>query len=111
MTEPFLIPLVKWDEVESISLAPAGVEISFYELMIEEPGLAQLANDIKKVDGTGQNFCANFVWYKQFKPRLIKLVGDFATNPVLHTRKAYDEAYQTLYKMLPDCKDCFCFRM
>ena len=85
--------------------------ISFTDLMIMEPRLAVLAKDIKAVKGDADNFCANWHWYKHFKPRLVSLVGDSAEDVNLQTSMIYDLAYETLYQMLPECKNCFCFRM
>jgi hypothetical protein len=65
---------------------------------------------VKRVKDTGgPSFCANDIWYDEIKPVLVKLVGWSARNPALRTTEAYDVAYQYLYNLLPDCRDCGCF--
>jgi hypothetical protein len=61
-------------------------------------------------------FCANAVWYGYpgFRPglkaRLSRLVGWMAQpEGDLRTCEAYDVAYQTIYRTLPDCRGrCQC---
>lgn len=54
-------------------------------------------------------FCANRRWCKEFKPRLLKLVGWARKDkPELSTTKAYDVAYEVIYGALPACRDCAC---
>jgi len=54
-------------------------------------------------------FCANETWYRQFKPRVVALVGFDAKNERLTNSDAYDVAYQSLYAMLPNCsRNCGC---
>jgi hypothetical protein len=73
-----------------------------------EQRLKRLAEEIKAVDGSDPHFCANRIWYDRFKPLVCLLAGFDAENPELRTMKDYDAAYQTLYSMLPDCRDCLC---
>lgn len=47
--------------------------------------------------------CANRVWYSRLKPRLCRLVGFMAQDPLLKSADVYDVAYQTIYAALPDC--------
>ncbi len=46
------------------------------------------------------------------EPRLadLRLVGWSAAkeDPVLRSGAAYDAAYETLYALLPDCRNCLC---
>lgn len=51
--------------------------VEFFKLCELEPKLKILASDIFKVidDKTTTCFCANTIWYRRFKPRLVKLVG------------------------------------
>ncbi|MDR1704222.1 MAG: hypothetical protein LBS19_06010 [Clostridiales bacterium] len=50
-----------------------------------------------------KNFCANHIWYGNFKIRLCKLVGWSAKDKRLNSEKAYDAVYDYLYNLLPDC--------
>jgi hypothetical protein len=70
-----------------------------------------LLDEAKSVKARRRNFCANTVWYSQFKPRLLWLVGweRRDKHPVLSSAEAYDLAYETIYQALPDCKRCLCF--
>lgn len=73
-----------------------------------EPRLAALEGEIRAIK-PGRGFCANAVWYgyarrPSLKDRMSRLVGWDATNPALRDPKAYDVAYQHLYKLLPDCR-------
>jgi hypothetical protein len=85
----------------------------FKELCRLEPGLQQLFNEARRVTSHGDpHFCANRVWYRELKPRLLKLVGWQSTRPdgQLHTTTSYDAAYSIIYGALPDCRDCWCLR-
>jgi hypothetical protein len=75
-----------------------------------ERGLKELRDDVAAVedDGTKPQFCANTIWIRKFKPRLVKLVGVSAQIDELRTIAAYDLAYRTLYQMLPACRNCLC---
>jgi hypothetical protein len=82
----------------------------FEELCEIEPLLKRLYHKVRQVKDTGEGaFCANAIWYRQFKPELIHLVGYHARHPALRTTEAYDVSYQFLYNQLPDCRDCGCF--
>ncbi len=94
----------------------AGDELTWANLKQAEPGLWILEREIRDVadkDGIPY-FCANEIWYgyedpKQgFKERLCRLVGWEAHSPRLRTTGAYDLAYDYLYELLPDCRDCGC---
>jgi hypothetical protein len=85
--------------------------LTFDALVKTEPRLAELYAKAAKVDSSSSNFCANAVWYGQFKPALEQLVGFEARKPLLRSRDAYDLAYDVLYDLLPDCRhepDAFC---
>jgi hypothetical protein len=84
---------------------------SFDAIVKLEPRLAELYAKAAAVDGSPPNFCANAVWYGEFKPVLEQLVGWSARRPILRSREAYDVAYDTVYELLPDCRhesDAFC---
>lgn len=80
-------------------------------LVRHEPRLSELRAEIAAVrDPGGPSFCANDTWYARFKPGLVNLVGTYAErdDPLLATSAAYDLAYETCYRALPDCRDCWC---
>lgn len=86
--------------------------LTWNDLTEREPRLIGLLIDIKMVkdDKAKRSFCANQVWYRDFKPRVITLVGWYAEldDPMLRTMEAYDIGYQYLYKHLPNCRSCLC---
>ncbi|MHB8084260.1 MAG: hypothetical protein ACYDHZ_00340 [Dehalococcoidia bacterium] len=76
-----------------------------------EPRLQVLYEKAKKVDsGSDEHFCANDIWFRQFKPELSLLVGWYRENPPteLQTEISYDIAYQTIYDQLTGCRRCGC---
>lgn len=76
----------------------------------KEPLLAALREEASAVkDEGGDHFCANTVWYQDFKPTLTQLVGFEASKKSLRSMLAYDIAYQTVYNELPACRNCTCF--
>jgi hypothetical protein len=77
--------------------------MTFAELASIEPQLATLLKEARRVEPS-DTFCANAVWYRQFKPRLLSLAGWEAENPILRSSEAYDVAYETIYEALPDCR-------
>jgi hypothetical protein len=84
--------------------------LTWNELARLEPRLSGLLDKAKAVKAKGRNFCANDVWYRRFKPRLLWLVGwDRPDNhPVLSSMQAFDLAYETIYEVLPNCRQCTC---
>lgn len=99
--------------------------VTFADLCELEPRLAALARTIKAVAATlarTRVWCANGVWYGYgrhphgFKDRLCLLVGwdrrsvhpDPASNARLRSEEAYSVAYDALYSILPDCRNCGC---
>jgi hypothetical protein len=56
-----------------------------------------------------RRYCANDYWhYGDAKNDLTYLVGWYAQQEALHTTKAYDIAYETIYNLLPGCHGCHC---
>jgi hypothetical protein len=91
--------------------------LSWGVLVAEEPALAELERELRAIedDPARPAFCANLVWYgredpegRSYKERLHPLVGWEARNPKLRSEHAYDLAYDHLYALLPDCRDCLC---
>jgi hypothetical protein len=78
--------------------------MTFAELASLEPQLGALLREASRIDVDSDTFCANAVWYRRFKPRLLLLVGWEAESPRLRSSEAYDIAYETLYEALPDCR-------
>jgi hypothetical protein len=73
--------------------------------------LARLRLEAESVkDEGGTSFCANKIWYIKFDRRLAELIGQDAhkDDPLLRSRNAHELAYETLYKLLPDCRSCIC---
>jgi len=90
--------------------------VTFDQLCEVEPKLRALWEEARAVkdDKSKPLFCANAFWYgwrpyKGFKPRLVRLVGQFARKPALRTKVAYDVGYQEVYHQLPNCRNCWCF--
>jgi hypothetical protein len=78
----------------------------FMEYAQHSAVLRELEADIKACADKNKGrkgFCANKVWYREFKKRLIRIVGDFAVDERLGSSAAYDVAYGYLYDLLPDC--------
>jgi hypothetical protein len=91
-----------------------GRALTWRNLCREEPGLAVLAKRAQGLEDNGPYFCANSVWFgygdvdKSFRNRLDDLAGWWARNPRLRTSGCYDRAYDHLYGLLPDCRECLC---
>jgi hypothetical protein len=82
-------------------------ELTFEHLAELEPRLELLAEICRnyRKKPLRQPFCANEIWYEILKPQLLRLVG-WTRRPahdVLSSSDAYDIAYNTLYRHLPDC--------
>lgn len=84
--------------------------MTFAEMVRLEPKLKTLFDDAKNHKRTIENcncaFACDIAWYKQYKPRLIELVGWKSPIKELSTRQVYDLAYQTVYKAMPGCDKC-----
>lgn len=93
-----------------IPLREEKSEISFNRLTLLEPRLSVLKQEIVSLASRTPNdaeFCANYHWYKTFKPKLLKLVGydrtDYGEGHFLRSSQAYSAALHHLYNLLPDC--------
>ena len=86
--------------------------ITFKEISEIEPRILALYKQAKatKDDQSKPSFCANHIWY-DMKPVIVALVGDQAKDLRLKSSEAYDVAYGTIYKALPDCRNCACFSL
>ena len=99
--------------------------LTFAALCELEPGLARVAREIAAFTDAmhrKRNFCANGAWYgygrfpRDFKQQLTTLVGayrwgrhpDPAVQELLSGCPAYDVAYESLYRLLPNCRNCAC---
>lgn len=83
--------------------------MTWQEIIAIEPKLLSLETEIKSIkDSGGKSFCANTIWYNQFKQRVVDLVGDYASNEQLRSQQAYSLAYHHLYDQLPNCRNCNC---
>jgi hypothetical protein len=85
---------------------------TFEELAALEPRLNDLMTEARSYhEKRPRRFCANAVWYGYpghqpgLKRRLSDLIGwESGKKGLLRSSKAYDVAYQALYKALPDCR-------
>ncbi len=87
------------------------MSVTWDDMVKECPELGTMRDEARKVDGSDPHFCANDVWYEQFKPRLLSMVGFEALPSVpnwMTTSRAYEIAYSTIYNELPDCRQCGC---
>ena len=95
--------------------------LTFDRLCQMEPRLASLLQRASEVrdDETAESFCANRTWYgyenlphEGIKEQLCSLVGsdreDLPQGHVLRSSLAYELAYQTIYNVLPPCRNCSC---
>jgi hypothetical protein len=91
----------------------------FAEIRKIEPALAELERRIKahaRKHRGAERYCANRWWYGYWDPdrrggfrrEMKALVGWSAANPELRTSKAHDAAYEHLYRLLPNCRNCGC---
>jgi hypothetical protein len=81
----------------------------FDALAQEEPDLWRLFGNATAVaieqEEQDTPFCANYLWYREFKPEVVRLVGySRKGHPTLGTSQAYATAYHTLWDLLPDCR-------
>jgi hypothetical protein len=56
-----------------------------------------LAEEVQAID-PGED--PDRTWYERFKPRVVGLVGVYARNPRLRSRRAYERSYEHLYDLL-----------
>lgn len=79
------------------------------EIVEKEPRMDSLLSKAKAVrDEGGNSFCANTVWYRDFKPMLVKLIGFDSKQESLRTMHHYDIGYEIIYDALPNCRNCNC---
>jgi len=89
-------------------LAPV---ITWETLVEREPALVELQHELAEVrDEGGNSFCANKYWYVRVAPRVAELVGAQSgrDDPLLRAPEAYTLAYEVLYRLLPNCRNCVC---
>ena len=91
-----------------------GVEnLTFDEICRIEPELRTLARlargEHKRARGS-EFYCANAVWYQDLKPVLVRLVGWHARSRELRSSAIYDLACDTIYRLLPNCRKCGCWK-
>jgi len=80
------------------------------EIVSLEPRLHTVERQIKQIKRPAKGaFCANHIWYHEFKSWMCTLVGWESSTTALRNRGAYDCAYEHLYRLLPDCRGCWCF--
>jgi hypothetical protein len=91
--------------------------LTFDQLCRIEPAPRRLEADViaaAKVERRKRNRCANRVWYGRFANGFKgRVVGWYRFDkdgpPELGTQAAYDTAYEHLYRLMPDCRNCSCW--
>lgn len=85
--------------------------ITYQQLAKLEPQLAALrqsAEALAKEESLRDVACGNRPWYQTrgLKDRLSTMVGMDARHPdpVVRSSDAYDVVYDTLYRLMPDCR-------
>lgn len=86
------------------------------ELAAGEPRLLHVLAAAQRIGedfGSDPRFCADDWFHRRggLKTQVVELVGwRRKDNAVLGTPGAYDVAYQRVFDVLPNCRDCSCFR-
>jgi hypothetical protein len=87
--------------------------LTFQQICELEPRVKALFGEAKAVhdDRSQKSFCANDVWFG-IRSRLVKLVGfeelNPQINPQLTSSAVYDTVLNTIYEVLPPCRNCGC---
>ena len=95
----------------------AADQLAVEELFILEPRLKDLREEVKAIRPSGPHFCANLIWYRKIKPKLLSMIGwdrgrdGPGADRLLSSSAAYDLIYESLYNELPDCRDCGCLHL
>ena len=74
--------------------------LSWEQIIEIEPELNNLYLEAKNYQ-VGKNYDRDHTWYREFKPRMILLVGMMAKNPIISTSSAYDTCYFKISEALP----------
>ena len=82
----------------------------FAKLARREPRILKVLDDAKAVKRSdGEPFCAQLAFYRYgLKSKISDLVGVHRGNgpKQLRSQEAYDTVYWTVYRALPECRDC-----
>ena len=75
--------------------------LTFEEILLEEPRLLDLMNDGYKFSLTMNDSSkkTNY-WYKILKPKILMLVGFNSNNSLLSSCEVYDKIYQFFIKLM-----------
>ena len=88
----------------------ASPTLTWEMLAALEPDLLHLLDAARSADSNtgGDHFCGQQFWLQELKPDVLNLVGYGRRDhhPILGTSAAYDLAYRTLLKAVPECRDC-----
>jgi hypothetical protein len=76
-------------------------DLLFYKIASIEPRIRQLFEEACKVRPRDE-FHADNLWYRKFKPRLEELVGWGAEKEELASPEAYETTYRTIYDALSE---------
>jgi len=75
--------------------------LTFEEILLEEPRLLDLMNDGYKFSVAINNSSKkNHYWYTVLKPQMLMLVGFDSKNPSLSSCEVYDKIYQFFIKLM-----------
>lgn len=86
-------------------------KLTWNKIIKYEPRLLDLYKRAKNIkdDNTSATFCQLEIWYAEFKPALLYLVGWSAKNLAVKSSEAYDTAYHKVLDAIPPCRgDCMC---
>lgn len=71
-----------------------------------EPRIWDLYVKAVEAEDDRHAICANKIWYDNLKPKLCELVGYGAKDSRLRHPIAYEVVYHTVYRALPNCRNC-----
>ena len=83
--------------------------VTWNELITLEPELARLYRTAQNADPGEGSFCSVRVYYLDFKPAILKIVGFERRqddNPILCSSEAYNMATRMISECMPPCRDC-----
>jgi hypothetical protein len=69
--------------------------MNFQDVLLIEPRLIDLLKDVRDYAAAGPEYWEfSQKWYRDFKPRMVKLIGFEAENEKLNSTEVYDMFYQ-----------------
>ncbi len=85
-------------------------KLTFEDVTNIDMRLLDLVSDIQKLNtkDIGNNFCADTVWSREFKPRMCRIVGWEADKEELREPYLFEMVYRKLYNLMPVCGEVEC---